>query len=124
MKQIKYSVYTSFFLLLSIVFGISAIAQNNAKSKKAPNLLIILADQWRGQALGFEGKEPVMTPFLDNYAKESLVLGQMVSNYPVCSPARAMSSSTDPNSTTAPGNESHKSRCRCSTKAWRSARSP
>ncbi|WP_163410202.1 sulfatase family protein [Flavobacterium ajazii] len=87
MKQIKYS---KFFLLVAIIFGLTAFAQNKSKSKKAPNLLIILADQWRGQALGFEGKEPVMTPFLDNYAKESLVLGQMVSNYPVCSPARAM----------------------------------
>ncbi|MCI9846824.1 sulfatase [Flavobacterium pectinovorum] len=90
MKQIKYSFYTKFFFLGAIVFGLSAFAQNKSKSKKAPNLLIILADQWRGQALGFEGKEPVMTPFLDDYAKESLVLGQMVSNYPVCSPARAM----------------------------------
>lgn len=90
MKQIKYSHYTNFFLLLSIIFGIPAVAQNNTKFKKGPNLLIILADQWRGQALGFEGKEPVMTPSLDKFSKESLVLKQMVSNYPVCSPARAM----------------------------------
>lgn len=57
---------------------------------KRPNVLIILADQWRGQAIGFLGKEKVQTPFLDAFSKESLVLTQMVSNYPVCSPARAM----------------------------------
>lgn len=88
MRAIKYNVYTRFFLLLSIFVGAACGAQN--KDKKAPNLLIILADQWRAQAVGFEGKEPVMTPNLDKYVKESLVLEQMVSNYPVCSPARAM----------------------------------
>lgn len=90
MKYARYSICAKLFLLLLIVFGISCGAQNNDKSKKAPNLLIIIADQWRAQAVGFEGKEPVMTPYLDQYIKESLVLEQMVSNYPVCSPARAM----------------------------------
>ncbi|WP_281228984.1 sulfatase family protein [Flavobacterium aquiphilum] len=90
MKNIKYSIYTKFFLLISLLFGVICTAQNNAKNKTAPNLLIILADQWRGQAMGFEGKEPVMTPSLDKFAKESLVLTQMVANYPVCSPSRAM----------------------------------
>jgi arylsulfatase A-like enzyme len=90
MKQIKYSYYTNFFLLFSIVFGISAVAQNNAKSKKAPNIVVILVDQWRGQALGYLGKEKVITPNLDALAKEGLTLTQMVANNPVCSPSRAM----------------------------------
>lgn len=91
MNKRKYTVFIRGFIL---VFGIllitSCTAQKKTVSNKQPNLLIIMADQWRGQAIGFEGKEPVMTPHLDKYAKESLVLGQMVSNYPVCSPARAM----------------------------------
>ena len=91
MNTRKYTIFLKGFL---VVFGIlltgSCAAQKKIDSNKQPNLLIIMADQWRGQAIGFEGKEPVMTPYLDKYAKESLVLGQMVSNYPVCSPARAM----------------------------------
>jgi arylsulfatase A-like enzyme len=86
MKKIKHDRYVKFLLLLFVFYTSSAVSQ----SRKSPNLVIILADQWRGQALGFEGKEPVKTPLLDQFAKESLVLGQMVSNYPVCSPARAM----------------------------------
>jgi arylsulfatase A-like enzyme len=82
----KWSILVFGALLLSPLSN----AQNVIKKKTQPNLLIIIADQWRGQALGFEGKEPVMTPFLDQFAKESLVMQQMVSNYPVCSPARAM----------------------------------
>jgi hypothetical protein len=33
-----------------------------------PNLLFVFPDQWRGQALGFLGEEPVLTPHLDRFA--------------------------------------------------------
>ena len=55
-----------------------------------PNLLLVLPDQMRGQALGFLGEEPVHTPNLDRFASESLFLPQAMSNMPVCSPFRAM----------------------------------
>ena len=57
---------------------------------KRPNLVFVFPDQMRGQAMGFLNEEPVITPNLDKFAKESLVLPQTVSNYPVCSPFRAM----------------------------------
>lgn len=40
--------------------------------------------------MGFLGKEPVKTPRLDAFAKESKVLTDAASNFPVCSPYRAM----------------------------------
>src|SRR6187402_3088555 len=79
-----------FLMLVVMLISSFTNAQTSSNKKQQPNLLIIIADQWRGQAVGFEGKEPVKTPQLDKFVKESLVLGQMVSNYPVCSPARAM----------------------------------
>lgn len=91
MNKRKYNIFLRGFVL---VFGIltttACTSQKKTVSQKQPNLLIIMADQWRAQATGFDGKEAVKTPYLDKYAKESLVLSQMVSNYPVCSPARAM----------------------------------
>ncbi len=57
---------------------------------KRPNLVFVYPDQMRGQALGFLHEDPVLTPRLDQFAAESLVLTQAASNYPVCSPARAM----------------------------------
>ena len=57
---------------------------------KAPNLVFVMADQMRGQALGFLKEDPVLTPQLDRFAAESLVLPQAASNYPVCSPYRGM----------------------------------
>ena len=77
-KRIK-GLFLVFILGCSTLFG-----------QKKPNIVIIIADQWRGQAIGFIGKEKVKTPFLDSFAKQSFVMTQMVSNYPVCSPARAM----------------------------------
>ncbi len=60
------------------------------KKEPLPNLVIVFPDQMRGQAMGFVGEEPVMTPRLDKFANEGVVLTQMVSNYPLCSPFRAM----------------------------------
>jgi arylsulfatase A-like enzyme len=92
MKNVKIKTSFKWSILAFVVLLLSPLsnAQTAVKKKTQPNLLIIIADQWRGQAVGFEGKEPVKTPHLDKFAKESLVLQQMVSNYPVCSPARAM----------------------------------
>jgi len=61
-----------------------------AQPSQHPNLLFLLADQWRGQALGFLGQEPVHTPNLDRLSTQGLVLTRCISSYPVCSPYRAM----------------------------------
>ena len=78
-------------LVLPVTAGMLFFSFKTPKKKpQRPNLLIIICDQWRGQALGFLHEDPVMTPHLDSFAKHSLVLDNMVSTYPVCSPARAM----------------------------------
>ncbi len=74
--------------LISLLFFASC--KNNIETTQHPNLVIVFPDQMRGQAMGFTGEEPVMTPSLDQFAKEGIVFGQAVSSYPVCSPFRAM----------------------------------
>jgi arylsulfatase A-like enzyme len=80
---------TALRLLLLIALGAS-IAHAAPPAAKPPNLLIVLPDQMRGQALGFLGEDPVLTPRLDTFAEQGLVLTEAISNYPVCSPYRAM----------------------------------
>ncbi|MFC3768430.1 sulfatase [Paenibacillus sp. GCM10012303] len=58
--------------------------------KKRPNLLFIFPDEFRAQSMGFMEQDPVMTPNIDNLAAEGLVLRDVVSNYPVCTPYRGM----------------------------------
>ena len=58
--------------------------------QKNPNLIFIFPDQFRQQAAGCMGQDPVLTPSLDRLAEEGLMLTHAVSNFPVCSPYRAM----------------------------------
>jgi arylsulfatase A-like enzyme len=55
---------------------------------KRPNVLMICADQWPGGIMGCYGNENVMTPTLDNLAKNGIRFSQCVSTCPVCIPAR------------------------------------
>jgi len=83
----KKSVALSAFGLMG---GRYSFAGKDDSNPRPPNLIIVFPDQMRGQALGFLNEDPVVTPNLDRFAKESLVLPQAVSNYPICSPFRAM----------------------------------
>lgn len=80
----------SFSGILCSIFLILACRNQDMQKKGAPNLVIIFPDEMRGQAMGFVGKEPVLTPNLDQLANESIVLTNAASNYPLCSPFRAM----------------------------------
>ncbi|MEO5948761.1 MAG: sulfatase [Chitinophagaceae bacterium] len=80
----------SYFVIMAISCSPSASSSKNKEATKRPNIVILLADQWSAETLGALRKEKVQTPYLDSFAKKSLLLTQMVSNYPVCSPARAM----------------------------------
>jgi len=54
-----------------------------------PNVVLILADQWRGQAFGYAGDPNVKTPHIDALAAESINFENAVSVCPVCTPHRA-----------------------------------
>jgi arylsulfatase A-like enzyme len=54
-----------------------------------PNVLFILADEWRAQATGYFGDANTRTPVLDGLARESLQFPNAVSGTPVCCPYRA-----------------------------------
>lgn len=58
-------------------------------AERPPNILLVLADQWRAQALGHAGDPNVQTPHLDRLARSSVRFVNAVSGVPVCSPYRA-----------------------------------
>jgi arylsulfatase A-like enzyme len=60
-----------------------------ASVRRPPNLLFILADQWRAQAAGFAGDVNAVTPALDRLAGQSVTFAHTVSSTPVCCPYRA-----------------------------------
>ena len=60
-----------------------------AASEARPNILFVLADQWRAQAFGYAGDPNVKTPHLDRLRRQSIHFVNAVSGVPVCCPARA-----------------------------------
>ncbi len=70
--------------------GTSLLRAEETATPQRPNLVFVFADQMRGSAMGFLGEEPVLTPNLDRLAEQSIVFTEAASNYPVCSPFRAM----------------------------------
>lgn len=54
-----------------------------------PNVLFLLADQWRAQALGYAGDSNAWTPHIDALERDSVHFTEAVSACPVCSPYRA-----------------------------------
>ncbi|MSU60101.1 MAG: DUF229 domain-containing protein [Pedosphaera sp.] len=69
----------------------TVVTLNGGRSFAAPppNILFVIADQWRAQAFGFAGDPNVKTPNLDRLERESVNFTQAVSRMPVCSPTRA-----------------------------------
>ncbi len=54
-----------------------------------PNVVLIVADQWRGDCLGALGHPDVMTPYFDTLATEGFVFPNGYSATPTCIAARA-----------------------------------
>ena len=54
-----------------------------------PNIVLIVVDQWRGDALGCAGHPAAQTPHLDRLAQEGIRFSNAYTATPSCIPARA-----------------------------------
>ena len=59
------------------------------KSDRRPNILLITADQWRGDCLSAVGHACVKTPAIDALAREGMLFRRHYAGAAPCSPARA-----------------------------------
>jgi len=73
-----------------LLAGCASEAALRGKGRK-PNVVFVLADQWRAQACGYAGDPNLQgkTPVLDRLAAESVDFTHAVSCCPVCTPYRA-----------------------------------
>jgi arylsulfatase A-like enzyme len=74
----------------SIFFNFTGLAQD-LKERKKPNVVFILADQWRAQSTGYSGDPNLIgrTPNLDRLASQAVNFKNAISVTPVCTPYRA-----------------------------------
>ncbi len=89
MKRREFIRYATGFSVGSL-FGLvgCSSAQQGVAKRCQPNVVFLLADQWRGQDTGFAGNADVITPNLDRLAAASVNLTNAVSGCPVCCPYR------------------------------------
>ena len=77
------------FLFYRLPLALILAGQASAADAARPNILFVIADQWRAQAFGFAGDPNVKTPNFDRFERQSVNFLQAVSGTPVCSPTRA-----------------------------------
>lgn len=71
-------------LVLTLVTAQAAVPSSR------PSILLLLADQMRGSAMGIAGNRDVQTPHLDRLGREGIHFRRTYANVPVCCPARAI----------------------------------
>jgi arylsulfatase A-like enzyme len=78
------------FLALALATSAAQPGQTELPtSPRPPNVLFVLADQWRFEAFGYAGNRDVKTPNVDRLQREGICFVNAVSGMPVCSPMRA-----------------------------------
>jgi len=86
--------YVGTTIAVAVALGIEPWAAageiaTKGSDRQRPHLVFLLADQWRARATGYAGDANIRTPNLDQLARESLNLRNVVSVCPVCTPYRA-----------------------------------
>lgn len=71
MKQVN---LISSVILASVVSSMPGNVIAQQKKKEKPNVIFVLTDQWRKQALGFKGEDPVQTPHWMNLLRGRFLL--------------------------------------------------
>ncbi|MCK4748175.1 MAG: sulfatase-like hydrolase/transferase [Bacteroidales bacterium] len=88
----KISYHKSIIIILILIAGISLLSISlipKAKESKKPNLLFIMTDQQRYDALSIAGNTVLETPNLDRLAKQGAYFKNAYTPCAVCAPARA-----------------------------------
>ncbi|EAZ80071.1 sulfatase family protein [Algoriphagus machipongonensis] len=91
MKIVLPIVLSVLILIPVYFFGFRSDTPNEPISnvQTPPNIVFVLADQWRAQEVGYAGNDQIITPNLNKLATESLIFENAVTTMAVCAPWRA-----------------------------------
>ncbi len=76
-------------LLRNSAMAPAAFLPQAARRTSRPNILLVMADQWRADCLGAAGNRVIHTPNLDQLAASGVRFTNAYSSTPTCTPARA-----------------------------------
>jgi len=89
MKHIKQQWRGSVVVFYVLGYAVLAASLNAAEPTRPPNIVYLMADQWRASATGYAGDPNVKTPNLDRLATQSWNFRNAVLTLPVCTAHRA-----------------------------------
>ena len=79
--------------LIILFAGVTEIFTTSCKSvdgtKKRPNIIFILTDDQRWDALGYAGNDIILTPEMDKLAKDGTFFSHAFVTTPICAASRA-----------------------------------
>ncbi|WP_186755128.1 sulfatase-like hydrolase/transferase [Echinicola salinicaeni] len=82
--------YTVFFILILIVFGFrQGFSQVARDEGEKPNIIFILTDDQRFDALGYAGNRYIETPEMDDLARSGSFFETAIVTTPICAASRA-----------------------------------
>ena len=76
-------------LFTPLILMVSIFYSKESKAQKPPNIIFIMTDQQRSDAMGCAGNPAVISPNIDKIAKEGVLFVNGYSAVPSCTPARA-----------------------------------
>ena len=87
--KMKPKEWINYFFLLSFLQALFSCNSDNKVNENAPNIILIMADDWSYPHAGFYGDSSVKTPTMDRLAKEGVIFEQAFVSAPSCTPSRA-----------------------------------
>jgi alpha-L-rhamnosidase len=76
-------------ILLLSMFTQAVFAQKQSNAAQKPNIIFILTDDHRADALGYAGNKYAYTPEMDKLAKEGAYFKNAIATTPICAASRA-----------------------------------
>ena len=88
--MIKHNFAFTLFILIGYLFASTGIlfAQKQKNTSKKPNIIFILTDDQRYDALGYAGNPYVKTPEMDKLAKSGTYFKNAIVTTPICAASR------------------------------------
>jgi alpha-L-rhamnosidase len=77
------------FLFVLLVVHIHLVFSQTQTKKQRPNIIFILTDDHRADALGYAGNKLAITPEMDKLAQSGTYFRHAMSSTPICAASRA-----------------------------------
>ena len=89
LSTIRFGLASGFMALMLASGAAQSGPTERQVATRPPNILFVIADQWRAEAFGYAGNPDVKTPNFDRLQREGIRFVNAVSAMPVCCPTRA-----------------------------------